>query len=147
MENEYTRNSADADSLELIPAGPLAFGLEWREFGDNGGLTIHVFDSADIEREVLRFDCFRGSPHFHYGFSYLDLPYEPIPAESVEAACEWSLRTLAAEFPFLLDRAQAGAVTSRLTPCGLKEALSKVQEQARRLIETESPKVTFSAES
>lgn len=52
---------------------------------------------------MLRFDCLRVHPHFHYGFSYLDLPLEPIPAESVEAACEWSLQTLAADFPFLFD--------------------------------------------
>ncbi len=150
MDAKYIPNSVNADGLELIAAGPLSFGLAWREFGDNGGLTIHVFDSANVEREVLRFDCFRVTPHFHYGFSYLDLPHVPIPCDSVEQACEWSVRTLATDIPFLLDHAQAAKLASRLTPHGLKDALSRVQEVARRLLEAagaEKAAPTSSAES
>jgi hypothetical protein len=75
-----------------FPAGPVTFGLEERvldepvvraaysiedrarsaiddvqqgAFADDGGLSVHVCD-AESRRELLRFDCFAASPHYHY---------------------------------------------------------------------------------
>ena len=58
-------------SEELIAAGAVSFGLEYRtNVGamNDEGICIHVYGN-DIEgddKELLRFDCFRISPHYHY---------------------------------------------------------------------------------
>ena len=61
---------------DVFEAGNIRFGLEMRkQVGGDGGLAIHVM--ADLagtpgrvfveETELLAFDCFRESPHYHYG--------------------------------------------------------------------------------
>jgi hypothetical protein len=60
----------------LFEAGNIRFGLEMRrQAGGDGGLAVHVL--SDIggtpgksyveETELLAFDCFWQSPHYHYG--------------------------------------------------------------------------------
>ena len=59
-----THNRGD----EVIQAGNLKFGLEFRELGSDRGLAIHVLsDVAGQEIELLAFDCFENQPHYHYG--------------------------------------------------------------------------------
>ena len=61
---------------DIFEAGNIRFGLEMRrQTSGDGGLAIHVL--ADLagtpgrvfseETELLAFDCFRESPHYHYG--------------------------------------------------------------------------------
>jgi hypothetical protein len=60
----------------IFDAGNIRFGLEMRrQAGGDGGLAVHVL--TDIggspgksyveETEILAFDCFWQSPHYHYG--------------------------------------------------------------------------------
>ena len=59
-----THNRGD----EVIEAGVIRFGLEYRHIGENEGLAIHVMgDVAGQEVELLAFDCFVNEPHYHYG--------------------------------------------------------------------------------
>jgi hypothetical protein len=50
----------------VFPCGPLRVVLELRSVGGDGGPSIQVFDDAGGGRQVLRFDCFRKEPHYHY---------------------------------------------------------------------------------
>ena len=53
---------------EIIKAGNIRFGLEFRELSVGRGLAIHVLgDVAGQEIELLAFDCFDRGPHYHYG--------------------------------------------------------------------------------
>ena len=61
---------------DIFEAGNIRFGLEMRrQTGGDGGLAIHVLSdlagtpgkSYVEETELLAFDCFRDSPHYHYG--------------------------------------------------------------------------------
>ncbi len=63
--NTVTHNRGDL----MIEAGPIRFGLEFRELaaGDRGQ-AIHVLgDVEGQEVELLAFDCFENDPHYHYG--------------------------------------------------------------------------------
>jgi hypothetical protein len=56
---------------ELIPAGAVTFGLVYRtDVGamSDEGICIHVYgnDVEGDDKELLRFDCFRNGPHYHY---------------------------------------------------------------------------------
>jgi hypothetical protein len=53
---------------EVIEAGNIRFGLEFRETGTDRGMAIHVMtDLSGQEIELLAFDCFEKGPHYHYG--------------------------------------------------------------------------------
>ena len=60
-----------AGSEELIPAGAVTFGLMYRtgvgEKNDEG-ICIHVYgnDIPGDDKELLRLDCFKYDPHYHY---------------------------------------------------------------------------------
>ena len=61
-----THNRGD----EIIEAGNIRFGLEFRELEaiNDRGMAIHVLsDVAGQEIELLAFDCFERAPHYHYG--------------------------------------------------------------------------------
>jgi hypothetical protein len=60
----------------VIEAGNVRFGLEYRQVGEDRGLTIHVLsDVAGQEIELLAFDCFEKAPHYHYGPRNQDVRY------------------------------------------------------------------------
>ena len=62
--NTVTHNRGD----EVIEAGAIRFGLEFRSLARDRGLAIHVLgDVAGQEIELLAFDCFENEPHYHYG--------------------------------------------------------------------------------
>lgn len=53
---------------DFVDAGNIRFGLEMRTVGEDGGLAIHVLGNvAGEEIELMAVDCFRVSPHYHYG--------------------------------------------------------------------------------
>jgi hypothetical protein len=53
----------EKESLEL---GGLRFVACRREVGEFGGWTLEVWGPvAGEDTQVLRFDCFRGAPHYH----------------------------------------------------------------------------------
>jgi hypothetical protein len=53
---------------QVIEAGNIRFGLEFRETSNDRGMAIHVLtDVAGQELELLAFDCFENGPHYHYG--------------------------------------------------------------------------------
>ena len=56
---------------EFIEAGAVTFGLEYRTgvgAMNDEGICIHVYgnDLEGDDKELLRFDCFRIGPHYHY---------------------------------------------------------------------------------
>ena len=55
---------------ELIQAGAVTFGLEYRTLRDGAeeSVCIHVYGNAipGQDKELLRFDCFSEAPHYHY---------------------------------------------------------------------------------
>ncbi len=53
---------------EVIEAGTIRFGLEYRHVRNDEGQAIHVLgDVSGEEIELLAFDCFVNEPHYHYG--------------------------------------------------------------------------------
>ena len=87
--------------------GPYKLALAYRAFSVDEGLTIHVFGPVEgAEHEILRFDCFKHHPHYHLGFSYLDVPREPIDDPN---PFNWALGELSDRFPDYLARARAGS--------------------------------------
>jgi hypothetical protein len=105
---------------EFIPAGPVAFGIEGRAFADalgrvaERGVSVHVFN-ADRSEEYARYDCFEGTPHYHY---ILNGPghnvvwgYDPVINGPMLA---WALGCIRERLPAILRGADAHELAERI---------------------------------
>ena len=51
---------------DSVKNGRFRFDINYRNMGDDHGLSIRILGPVDQEeRELLRFDCFQKTPHFH----------------------------------------------------------------------------------
>ncbi len=94
----YTNEQREASAIDDVHDGALA---------DDGGLSVHVCESA-TRRELLRFDCFAQTPHYHY------IPVDggnraiAFDADANGPMVPWALTCLRSRLPGML--AQTGAV-------------------------------------
>ncbi len=113
--------------------GRFKFDISYRRMRGDQGLSIRVSGPvADEQRELLRFDCFDNSPHYHvevYGKN-------DITAINDDDATEWSLRKLTEGFESLIVAAGADALTAGERE-KLDSSLMRVSEDSRKLVAAE----------
>jgi hypothetical protein len=107
-----------AGAEERIPAGAVTFGLEYRTNvgGRDEGICIHVYgnDIPGDDKELLRLDCFKIAPHYHYRNSTvkqnirLELDFT---AEGEPLA--WALDKIRNRLPVMLLKCQADEVARK----------------------------------
>jgi cystathionine beta-lyase len=78
---------AIAHAKQQTQLGPLSLQVEHRGAATGGAPTLRV--RGPEGRELLRFDCFRDSPHYHVGAG------DPIAAGIVEDPVSWAIEALA----------------------------------------------------
>ncbi len=117
-------------SEELIPAGVVTFGLEYRMLeGRDEGICIHVYgnDLPDQDKELLRLDCFQVAPHYHYRNAAikknerLELDYT---AEGDPLA--WALDKIKTRLPIMLIRCEAEDVARGVDQRDIDAAMPKI---------------------
>lgn len=119
---------------EVIEAGSVRFGLEFRELANDRGVAIHVLgDVGGEELELLTFDCFERAPHYHYGPRaknqrlYLDTTATPDPLD-------WALNLFkGGKLAAMLERAGYGDHAARLNPAVLADRLVEVESVATEM--------------
>ena len=82
-------------------------------FADDGGLSVHVCD-ARSRRELLRFDCFAASPHYHYipvGGGNHAIAFD---ADANGEMVSWVAVCLRSRLPAMLTRAGAADLAGDL---------------------------------
>jgi hypothetical protein len=98
---------------------------------DDGGLSIHVCDAA-TRRELLRFDCFGRTPHYHY------LPVDGgnrAVAFDVDAngpMLPWTLSVLTGRLPEMLARAGAVQLATVIDRRDLAPAVAALAAEVQR---------------
>ena len=112
---------------DMVEAGNIRFGLEFREVANDRGLAIHVMsDVADEEVELLAFDCFEVGPHYHYGPRNLDM------------RIYWDTTTSGDTLRWTLDQFKAGNLKSMIERAGYPSIASAVDEN---LVQSLMPKI------
>ena len=116
---------------ELIQAGPVTFGLEYRILrgGEEEGVCIHVYgnDLPGHDKELLRFDCFKMAPHYHYRNAtvkknervFLDFTAEGEPVA-------WTLDKIKNRLPIMLIRCEAEDIARSLDQQVVDAAIPKI---------------------
>jgi hypothetical protein len=116
---------------ERIPAGAVTFGLEYRTNvgGRDEGICIHVYgnDIPGNDKELLRLDCFKIAPHYHYRNATikqnirLELDFT---AEGDSLA--WALDKIRNRLPAMLLKCQAEDVARNLDQREVNAAYPKI---------------------
>ena len=115
----------------VVEAGPVRFGLEFRELGGDRGVAIHVLGDVDGEEvELLAFDCFEVAPHYHYGPRaknqrlYNDTTAVPDPLA-------WALDLFkGGKLGPMLERAGYADHAARLNPAIVAQSVAQVESVA-----------------
>lgn len=124
---------------ELIPAGAVSFGLEYRTNvgGRDQGVCIHVYGNnlPGNDKELLRFDCFDLNPHYHYRNATikknerleLDFTSEgsPIP---------WALDKIRNRLPIMLVRCGAEDIARKLDQRDINAVMPKLTAWAETMV-------------
>ena len=119
-----------AGSEELVPAGAVTFGLEYRVLeGRDEGICIQVYgnDLPGEDKELLRLDCFKVAPHYHYRNATvkknerLELDFT---AEGDPLA--WALDKIKNRLPIMLIRCEAEDIARKVDQRDIDAALTKL---------------------
>ena len=113
--------------MKRIPAGNVEFWAEVRESGGDGGPSIQVrtaIDGHDVQ--LLRFDCFRKRPHYHYAPGGENAGYDIDPT-IVEDSLGWTLSQLRANLRAMVGRAGYPTVAESLDPSAIASGLAEVE--------------------
>ena len=117
--------------MERIPAGNVVFLVETREAGGDGGPSIQVRASLEgRDVQLLRFDCFRQQPHYHYEPDGADVQYELDPTV-IEDSLSWVLIQLESKLGQMLVRAGYEPLAQGLDPSAVKAGLQQVEAHFR----------------
>lgn len=119
---------------KVIPAGGVTFVVEYRHFGDDQGPCVRVYGEVGSKAvQLLRFDCFEKSPHYHYDpdgrneVHYLD------PAKGVAAHVQWTLNQLRTQLSEMVWHAGYGEVAQQIDPNAVQEATCQVEKAINEL--------------
>ena len=104
---------AVAGTEELIPAGSVTFGLMYRTgvgAKNDEGICIHVYgnDIPGDDKELLRLDCFKLEPHYHYRNANIKQNERLMLDYTAEGgSVEWALDKIRNRLPVMLLRCGA----------------------------------------
>ena len=107
---------------------PLRITVEYRRSLDDEGPAVRVFGVVGgRERQVLRFDCFHGDPHYHYDPDGNDEQHH-MRDENIEDATEWTLNRLERNLAAMIRRAGYGALADEVDVKRLAMPLAAIRE-------------------
>ncbi len=120
---------------ERVEAGAIAFAMRYRDdIAGDEGLCIEVRAAVDGEdTELLRFDCFRVAPHYHYGPQSDD---ERLMLDLTAAgdALDWTLDCFErGRLGPMIERAGYPGVAESLDAAELEAAMPGVVSAAREI--------------
>jgi hypothetical protein len=122
-----------ASETTRIEAGAVTFALQYRALMPDQGVCIQVMgDVSGQEKELLRFDCFDQSPHYHYA------PRDRNERHMLDKTTAgnpvgWAVKQLRTRLPEMLEHAGYEEVASRLDRDLVSSKLDDVAEAARSM--------------
>lgn len=125
---------ADRAALDVLNVGKLSFAVEYRHVGEESGPSVHVFGGVGgVDEELLRFDCFNRTPHYHYGFSYIDQPMTLIDTAAVGDPFKWVCERIGERLPAMLEKAEAPDLAADCDPAALKAVAAQLLARGEAL--------------
>ena len=113
---------------EVVDAGPIKFDLSYRDILHDQGVSIRVLGKVDgKEAELLRFDCFRVAPHYHYRNATVKKNERLMLDFTAEGdALAWTLDKIRNRLPIMLLRCEAANIAREVDQRDIDAALPKI---------------------
>ncbi len=119
----------------VIEAGPISVAMSYRaEIMDDQGLCLQVYSEVDgADTEILRFDCFDQTPHYHYGPENLNIRLN-MDKTTAGNPIGWTVNNLRKNLPAMIERAGYEDLANNLQENPVStETLDRVEATARQM--------------
>lgn len=115
-------------------AGNVWLTMEYRHFGGDEGYDIRVYSNINGNpRQILRFDCFRYQPHYHYDPLGRDERVE-LAGYGMSDAILWTLKQLTHHLPEMLTQAGYPDVAAGVQPEAVREAVAQLEKHLTAMV-------------
>lgn len=126
----------DESRQARIEAGAIAFAMRYRDdIAGDEGLCIEVRGAVDGEdTELLRFDCFRVAPHYHYG-PQADDERLMLDLTAAGDSLDWTLNVFErGRLGAMIERAGYASVAGALDASEVAAVMPQVVDTAREIV-------------
>lgn len=109
-------------------AGNVWLTVEYRHFGGDEGYDIRVYARLnDSPRQLLRFDCFKYDPHYHYDPLGRDERIE-LAGYGMSDALLWTMKQLTHHLPEMLTQAGYPDIAAGVQPEAVRQAVANLEQ-------------------
>ena len=114
--------------VQQFLADPVRITVEYRRTPDDEGPAVRVFGKVgNQDKQVLRFDCFQNSPHYHYDPEGSDEQHH-MEDESITDPVEWTLHRLERNLADMIRRAGYGELADQIDPKLVAEHMEAIRD-------------------
>ncbi len=115
----------------VFRAGPIEFTVEYRHFGGDEGPALRVYGEDQGKRvQLLRFDCFKRDPHYHFDPSGKDERLE-LSQEVIPDLVSWTLQQVRQNLKQMIRLAGYPHIADQVDPQAIAEVLPEVERKMR----------------
>ena len=112
---------------KVFEVGGVELRVDERNFGSDGGPSVRVYGEADgKDIQLLRFDCFRKDPHYHYDPSGKN-DQRHLDKASVPDSIAWTIEQLGQNLVEMIQTAGYGSVAENVDQAAVAQALPEVE--------------------
>ncbi len=125
---EPTRKEEGDILAQTFQAGNVWLTVEYRHFGGDEGYDIRVYAHVKGQpRQLLRFDCFKYQPHYHYDPLGQDERVE-LAGYGMSDALLWTLKQLSYHLPEMLTQAGYPDISAQVDSELVRQAVSQLEQ-------------------
>ena len=118
-------------SGKVFQVGGIELHVDDRNFGSDGGPSVRVYGEAEGENiQLLRFDCFRKDPHYHYDPSGKN-DQRHLDKASVPDSVAWTIEQLRENLVEMIHTAGYNSVADNVDQAAVAQVLPEVESLMR----------------
>lgn len=118
-------------SEKVFQVGGVELRVDDRNFGSDGGPSVRVYGEADgKDIQLLRFDCFRKDPHYHYDPSGKN-DQRHLDKASVPDSVAWTIEQLRENLVEMIHTAGYNSVADNVDQAAVAQVLPEVESLMR----------------
>lgn len=116
---------------KAFQVGGVELRIDNRNIGEDGGPTVRVFGESDGKNiQLLRFDCFRKNPHYHYDPSGKN-DHRNLDKETVPDSIAWTMEQLGENLAEMINTAGYSNIAEQVDQAAVKGILSEIESLMR----------------
>ena len=116
---------------KVFQVGGVEFHVDNRDISGDGGPSVRVFGEADGKNiQLLRFDCFRKNPHYHYDPSGRN-DHIRLDKTEVPDSVAWTIEQLGQNLAEMIRTAGYDSIAEQVDQAAVVEILPEMESLMR----------------